>query len=136
MTVTPYKTVLTTLRERFYSEWDNRTTVVFDNEAVSSPALDKPWTRFLVRPSETRRVAFGDAGRERKLGILVGDIFVPKQSLDAEVYDLADTFATIFRSWRSVDGVIKCDGATRLNTIDNDPNWFRVSVTIEWECEG
>lgn len=131
-----YASVLQALRQRFVTGWGTTTVMVFDNEPVTNLDVTKAWTRFVVRPNVSERVSFGDAGVERKMGILVGTVFVPKGSFDGDAYDLADSFASIFRNWRSADGVIKCDGETRLNINDSNGDWFSIGVTVEWECEG
>lgn len=133
---TPFKDVIVALRNQFFTNWNGQTLVVFDNEPVTTLDTTKPWVRFIVRPNTAQMASFGESGWERKKGILVGTVFVPKTTRDADAYDLADAFTTIFRHWRSADGLIKCDGKINHNIIDNDPEWFRINVTVEWTCEG
>jgi hypothetical protein len=94
----------------------------------------KPFIRFTLGPIDTERESFGGSGsRERAFGRVYIDVFVPRQTGDSLLLDLADQCAAAFRNWqwRSGDAGIDCD--TPSTSITEEPDWLRAKVSVKWQ---
>jgi hypothetical protein len=93
----------------------------------------KPFIRFTLGPIDTERESFSASGRERAYGRVYIDVFVPRQSGDALLYDLADQCAAAFRNWRWRSGEDGLDCKTPSTTITEEPDWLRAKISVKWE---
>lgn len=126
------------LQQRFALEWasaEPATPVFWDNEPVDAPPDDGHWLRFVVAPSQVRRVGFTRGGQVRMegRGRVEIQVFAPRSTGTAERDRLADAAAMIFREWKSADGRIECSGADIFATPpDEADRWSMRRVSIPY----
>lgn len=120
------------LQNRFVDEWDDSIPVFYDLQPLEERPVDALWCRFSVIPGASNHHLGGrETGFKRQLGRVWLQVFVPAQSGTAEALTVIETFASIFRNWRTDE--IQCEteqmgGATK----DEETGMMMFTVSIPW----
>lgn len=119
------------INSRFYALWPEGVPVVMDNDANSFEPT-QTWARLSIQPGFSVRASIA-ARTYRQLGRVYLQIFVPAQHGTSPGWDLAETFSTIFRDWRSSDQRILFN-TPEFRISNAEPEYFTVICSIPYEA--
>lgn len=131
---------LQALRTRFNEEWDaDAITTVFANAgAMGGEAVDvvqdEPFVRFTISPG-SNFLTYGDGenGLYTQLGRAILQVFTPRDEGITTAYEIAETFASIFRYWKSDDGCLRVLDYDITSNPSGEDGFFQVNVSVRWE---
>jgi hypothetical protein len=107
-----------------------------------TPPASSPWVRFSVLSGEGNRASLGTASPlHRFTGLLVLQIFVPRDSGERTARTIADLFDPIFRDQQldtDSGGVITCRTPSFVAVGETDAqaegdNWLQFNVTVAFD---
>jgi hypothetical protein len=113
------------IEDRFIEYWRD-TPVAWENVAFDTPN-SAAWVRFQVLNGSSGYRAIN--GLKRHLGLIIVQVFVPKDTGTSKAREYADTVSQIFDSKKFSDVV--CDVAS-VQTIGTDDIWHQVNVTVPY----
>ncbi len=122
------------LRARFNDQWNrDEITTVYDNQPLSETNDRDAFVRFAIRFNDEDRIATGDVAMHIMKGRIYLQIFVPKESGDAQTYTLSDKFIAIYRNWEQDDPSIVC-GTARVEMAPTKEPYFQMNVSVPFEA--
>lgn len=133
-----YNDDLSAIRTRFRTQWKTANPTVpfvYDNE----PPVDEPtgiWVRLSVNPGAERRRSIASKKYEQ-IGRVFLQIMIPRTADfagDEDAWKLADSFASIFRDWRSADYRILFD-VPETRSIDTDEAYYIILVSVPYTAQ-
>lgn len=122
---------LIVIRARFADTWEPlnpNVPYVFDDDTPQDQSQGV-WARMSINPGAERRRSIARRTYEQ-LGRVYLQVFAPKDTVSAELWPVAETFAATFRDWQSDDDRIRFDTPEyRLTSANGDePAMLLVSI--------
>ena len=118
-----------TIRQRFRSNWLS-TPIAWPNADFDEPESDA-WVRLNIVTAQSEQTTTGAVGSRdfRHVGMVVVQVFVPKNTGDGYAKELADSACAVFRGV-SEDGITFL--APYVEPGPDDPKWFQVNATCPY----
>ena len=113
------------IEERLFDNWLT-TPIAFDNVDFDPPN-NSAWIRLNVLNGDSAFTTMNDG--ERHTGVIVIQIFYPKNEGTATMRGYADTIAALFSGVKFDD--VDCDIAS-LTAIGTNKNWHQMNLTIPY----
>lgn len=115
------------LRKRFNDGWGNTTPVAWPNVGFI-PVINAPWVRFNINARTRRQIEIGNGQKTyRTPGLVIIQVFTPKNDGDAEAIDLGDQVAAILHN--STGDSVRCKASTVKIIGEGDDDWYQVNVS-------
>jgi len=112
--------------ENHFKEYWKDTPIAWENIAFEKPN-DSAWVRLNILNGSSNYRAIN--GLKRHLGLIVVQVFVPRNTGTSKAREYADTVSQIFDSKKFSDVV--CDVAS-IETIGTGDVWHQINVTIPY----
>lgn len=119
------------IRARFLAEFPSDIQRVMDNQPNEAIDEKQPYVRFGVNPNDTERTTYGTDGNLARFGLVWLQVFVPLQKGTKGAYQIVDSFADVFRNWRSTDADLWCN-TERVKQVPNSEA-FQLLVSIPYQ---
>lgn len=115
---------------RVQANW-TATPVAYDGANFAVPAT--AWIKVAIADNKTVLTELGSGvKRRRSYGVIYGDIFAPRGKGSNEARTLADTFATLFRDFKSAD--LTCDEPT-VHPVGEKDGWYQLLVGVPYRYD-
>lgn len=121
---------ITTITDYFEANWGDEIEVVYDNRTPKTLPRDL-WATFSVEPFGTRRIS---SHRIEGFGRVYLQLHAPQGSFDAQAWDAAHAFISMFSDWHSDDYRIRF-GHSDIDTGEIIKGFFSITVGIDYTCE-
>lgn len=118
---------------QFNSGWQSSAPVKYENVEFSEP-VNQPWAALFINPGEGFQASLNPNPTHRIPGVIVVQIFTPKDKGTAQAKKLADKAAGIFRRQVFTDptaGKIVCKTPT-LRPAGEVQGWYQLNVIIPY----
>ncbi len=109
--------------------------VRWPNMPWKQPVLNE-WIALKVIPGDGRQASLGSQKLERQLGIVIVQVFTPKNSGTRRAADLADIVGSIFRYQTKTDsGVSVIFRAPELGDVAERVDQYQANVKVPFQAE-
>lgn len=104
MSVAVFEPIRVMVENRFKTGWSTRTPIKFPNVAFAQPP-NAAWVSLSIRWGESQQASIGPVTRrlERHSGVVVVQVFVPKNSGEKALSEHLDFAASLFRMDTQLD---------------------------------
>ncbi len=123
------------LRQRFATGWGSTTPVQWPNQRFDIP--ETAWVRFVIEDADVQWRSMGDPGnnRERHIGQVVVQIFVPRGDGEGVSVEYADTIKAIFRGWQDATSGVRFRVPPYARQAGTERKWYQVNVVAPYEFD-
>ena len=119
-----------TVEGRIQANWTT-TPVAYDGVNFTVPAT--AWIKVTIADNKTVLTELGSGvKRRRSMGVIYGDIYAPRGKGNNEARVLADTFATLFRDFKSAN--LTCDEPT-VRAVGEKDGWYQLVVGVPYRYD-
>lgn len=120
------------IEKRLQDNWTD-TPIAFDNVEYV-PVVGSPFVRLTISQTTSVLKTFATYGEGmyQEFGLIIVQVFTPRNDGTHPNNVLADKIADLFRGWNS--GRLFC-GTTRIVRIGTEKNWHHANVMIEFYYE-
>jgi len=126
-----FDTIRRDIENRVADNW-MVTPVAYENAPFEEPQSE-PWIRVRIFDDVTRRITIGNPATYRHAGLLVLEIFTPKNSGTGTARTYAGTLATLFRD-------VQFSGLTfrepSLSNGGEENGWFKMNLSTPFFWDG
>lgn len=139
---TPVASVTAAVRQRLNANWTT-TPIAWENVPFDPKTpggifpADGPWIYCEIVFAGSAQASLGSPGsnRFRHVGLIFIHIFVPVNGGTKKAYEYADQLADIFRAQEFSGVLCRSPVIGRGEKSDDDGNWFRVTLSCEFQFD-
>ncbi len=124
------------LESTFATAWANTTPVAYDNAPFKQPA-DGRFVRVTMVRGDSEQLNLGSVKGERQHGVMMIQIFAPKNTGTATAEDLADQAAEIFRMKQFMQDpvTVNCRNP-KQNQVGSRADFYQLNLVVPFEADG